>query len=359
MDQEPVPELKTAFARQRRRMPSRIEKALWRELRAKRLDGCTFRREAPIGPYVADFACFEARLIVEADGPLHASTEARLADARRDAWFEGAKFRVLRFTEDEILGDLGRVLDRIRPALRPTSPFPDRLRRPPSPSRGEGVLAPVAELSSGPDNGGEPRRVLVIACGALAREVRAVLAANRLYHVDLTCLPAILHNRPEKIPEAVRAAVREYRDRYDRIAVAYADCGTGGLLDRVCEEEGVSRIVGPHCYAFFSGTEAFLARDDADMDAFFLTDFLARQFDAFVVEPLGLDRHPELRDMYFGNYRRLIYLAQTEDAELDAKAQAAATRLGLSYEKRITGLGDLATFIGRFAEPPAPRESSS
>jgi len=351
MDQEPVPELKTAFARQRRRMPSRIEKALWRELRAKRVDGWTFRREAPIGPYVADFACFEAKLIVEADGPLHASTEARLADARRDAWFEGARFRVLRFGEAEILADLGRVLDLIRSALRQISPSPDRLRRPPSPSRGEGVLAPVAELSSGPDNGGEPRRVLVIACGALAREVRAVLEANRLDHIDLTCLPAILHNRPETIPEAVRAAIRENTGRYDRIVVAYADCGTGGRLDRVCEEEGVSRIAGPHCYAFFSGTEAFLAREDADMDAFFLTDFLARQFDAFVVEPLGLDRHPELRDMYFGNYRRLVYLAQSEDAELDRKAREAATRLGLAYERRFTGLGDLTNFLNDFAEP--------
>ncbi len=134
--------------------------------------------------------------------------------------------------------------------------------------------------------------VLVIACGALAREVQAVLTANRLDHITLTCLPAILHNRPEKIPEAVRAAIRENRSRFRHIAIAYADCGTGGALDRVCEEEGVTRIAGPHCYAFFSGTEKFLAAGDADMATFFLTDFLARQFDAFVIEPLFLDRHP-------------------------------------------------------------------
>lgn len=188
-------------------------------------------------------------------------------------------------------------------------------------------------------------QVLVIACGALAREVQAVLAANRLDHITLTCLPAILHNRPEKIPDAVRTAIRENRPHYDRIAVAYADCGTGGMLDRVCEEEGVMRIAGPHCYAFFSGTEKFLAADDADMDTFFLTDFLARQFDAFVIEPLGLDRHPELRTAYFGNYRRLAYLAQTDDPELEAKARAAAERLRLAYEKRLTGLGDLERFV--------------
>lgn len=191
--------------------------------------------------------------------------------------------------------------------------------------------------------------MLVIACGALAREVQASLDLNGLDHIALTCLPAILHNRPEKIPEAVRAAIRENRGRYDRIAVAYADCGTGGMLDRVCEEEGVIRIAGPHCYAFFSGNEKFLAAEDADMDAFYLTDFLARQFEAFVIEPLGLDRHPQLRDMYFGNYRRLIYLAQTDDVGLDAKARAAAARLGLSYEKRVTGLGDLPAFLARAA----------
>ena len=188
-------------------------------------------------------------------------------------------------------------------------------------------------------------KVLIIACGALAREAGDAIAASGLSHIDLTCLPAILHNRPERIPEAVRAAIRENRPRYRTIAVAYADCGTGGLLDKVCVEEGVTRIAGPHCYAFYSGTAAFLAAGDAEMDAFFLTDFLARQFDAFVIKPLGLDRHPELRDRYFGNYRRLVYLAQSDDPELDARAQAAAERLGLAYERRITGLGDLASFV--------------
>ena len=188
-------------------------------------------------------------------------------------------------------------------------------------------------------------KTLIIACGALAREINAIVEANGLSHIALTCLPAIWHNRPEKVAPAVRALIRENHKRYRRILVGYAECGTQGQLDKVCAEEGVERIAGPHCYAFYSGTEAFMARGDADMDAFYLTDFIARQFDSFVIEPLGLDRHPELRDAYFGNYRRLVYLAQSDDPELDAKARDAASRLGLAYEKRVTGYGDLAAFV--------------
>lgn len=191
----------------------------------------------------------------------------------------------------------------------------------------------------------------MIACGALAREIGEIVEANALHHIELTCLPAMLHNDPDKIPTAVREAIVKARAAgYSRILVGYADCGTGGLLDRVCEEERVARIDGPHCYAFYWGNEAFAARDENDIDAFFLTDFLARQFESFVIEPLGLDRHPELRDMYFGNYRRLVFLAQTEDAELESKARKAAERLGLAFEMRVTGMGDLAAFLKTAAE---------
>lgn len=188
-------------------------------------------------------------------------------------------------------------------------------------------------------------KLLVIACGALAREIGAIVEANRLDHIELTCLPAQWHNRPDKIAPGVRQLVRENRERYARIAVAYAECGTQGELDKVCEEEGVERIAGPHCYSFYWGNDAFALRAEDDIDAFFLTDFLARQFESFVIEPLGLNRHPELRDMYFGNYRRLIFLAQTEDAMLEAMARNAAERLGLAFEMRRTGMGDLAGFL--------------
>jgi hypothetical protein len=189
-------------------------------------------------------------------------------------------------------------------------------------------------------------RVRVIACGAIARESMAVLAANGMDHVELTCLPAILHNHPEKIPGEIEREIREARQAgIGKIFIAYADCGTGGLLDKVCKRHGVERIAGPHCYSFFVGNEEF-ARDDT-ITAFFLTDFLARQFDAFVTRPLGLDRHPELKEMYFGNYEKLIYLAQSDDPELDRRAEAAAQFLGLAYERRRTGFGDLATSLER------------
>jgi hypothetical protein len=188
-------------------------------------------------------------------------------------------------------------------------------------------------------------KILVIACGALAREIGAIVEANGLDHIELICLPAQWHNRPEKIAPGVRKLVQENRGRFSKIAVAYAECGTQGELDKVCAEEGVERIAGPHCYSFYWGNDAFAARAEDDIDAFFLTDFLARQFESFVIEPLGLDRHPELRDMYFGNYRRLIFLAQTEDVELTAKARDAAKRLGLRFETRRTGMGDLTGFL--------------
>ncbi len=200
----------------------------------------------------------------------------------------------------------------------------------------------LRDLGLPPDGRG---RVLVIACGALAREIIALRDLNRWDHLSLTCLPAILHNHPERIPEAVETAVRKHRDRFDAVFVAYADCGTGGLLQGVCDRLGVEMIAGPHCYSFFEGNAAFGAREE--IDAFYLTDFLARQFDAFVTRPLGLDRHPELAEMYFGNYRRLVYLAQTDDPDLTEKAKACAAFLKLDFERRFTGYGDLATALRR------------
>ncbi len=190
-------------------------------------------------------------------------------------------------------------------------------------------------------------RVLIIACGALAREILALRAANGWAHLDLTCLPANLHLWPDRIPNAVEAAVRAARGRYASIFVAYADCGTGGLLQARCADLGVEMIAGPHCYAFFDGNATFATRGDAEMRVFYLTDFLVRQFDAFVWRPMGLDRHPELRDMMFGNYEALVYLAQTEDPGLDTAARRCAERLGLAYIRRFTGYGDLAAALAR------------
>ena len=190
-----------------------------------------------------------------------------------------------------------------------------------------------------------PARALVIACGALAREIVDFRAANRFDHLDITCLPAKLHNRPHLIPEAVRAKVRANRSRYRAIFVAYGDCGTGGALDKVIEEEGVRRIEGPHCYAFYTGQDAFAAITDDDPTQFFLTDYMVRHFDRLIVEGLGLDRYPELRDDYFGNYTNVVYISQIRDAALEAKARVAAERLKLGYVYRHVGYGELATFI--------------
>ena len=182
-------------------------------------------------------------------------------------------------------------------------------------------------------------RILLVACGALAREILELIRLNHWQHMDLQCLPAILHNSPEKITPAVRDIVNAKRSDYETIFVVYADCGTGGLLKAACDELGVEMIEGPHCYSFLEGNEAFAKKEEAT--AFYLTDFLARQFDAFVWKPLGLDRHPELRDMYFGNYEKLVYQAQTDDPELTRTARACADRLGLSFERRLTGYGEL------------------
>ncbi|MCK0150984.1 DUF1638 domain-containing protein [Marivita sp. S6314] len=191
-------------------------------------------------------------------------------------------------------------------------------------------------------------RLLVIACGALAREVLALRDQNGWDHLDLTCLPAILHNHPDRIDTAVREAVAKHRDTYKDIFVAYGDCGTGGALEATCRDLKVEMIAGPHCYSFFEGNDTFAARDE--ITAFYLTDFLVRQFDAFVWKPLGLDRHPDLRDMYFAHYEKLVYQAQTDDPALTATAKACADRLGLAFERRFTGYGDLATHLAGWAK---------
>ena len=189
-------------------------------------------------------------------------------------------------------------------------------------------------------------RTLFIACGALGREIVALTSQHGWEErVDVTCLPAIWHNYPQRIPDGVRAKIRAGKKKYRRIFVLYGDCGTGGDLDRVLEEEGVERIAGPHCYEFFTGSPDFAKLSDEEPGSFYLTDYLVRHFDRLIWQGLGLDRHPELRDAYFGNYRRLVYLAQIDDPKLLAKAEVAAERLGLAFLHRRTGYGELGSFM--------------
>lgn len=192
-----------------------------------------------------------------------------------------------------------------------------------------------------------PVPTLVIACGALAHEIVALRRLNGWQHMDVQCLPADLHNRPERIPDALRAKIRQFRPRYATIFVAYADCGTGGLLDVVCREEGVERIPGAHCYEFYAGSADFEALAEEEVGTFYLTDFLLKHFERLIIRGLGLDKHPELMPLYFGNYRRLVYLAQREAPGQREAGQAAADRLGLTYAYRVTGYGELEHSLRR------------
>ncbi len=187
--------------------------------------------------------------------------------------------------------------------------------------------------------------VLLIACGALAREIVELKRLNNWTHLKIRCLPAELHNRPEKIPAAVRAEIEDKRDDFEQIFVAYADCGTGGLLDKVLAEYGVDRLSGAHCYEFFAGSAVFHELAEAEVGTFYLTDFLTRHFDRLIRKSLGLDKHPELLSTYFGNYTRLVYLSQSDSPELAAMAEQHAQYLGLEYQYVHTGLGNVARGI--------------
>jgi hypothetical protein len=188
-------------------------------------------------------------------------------------------------------------------------------------------------------------RLLVIACGALAKELFEVIRLNSLEWVDVECLPARLHNTPDLIPGAIEARLDSALERYREVFVGYADCGTGGMLDTVLEARGVERLPGAHCYEFFATSGLFASLHDKEPGTFYLTDFLVRHFDRLVWVGLGLDRWPHLRDDYFGHYKRLVYLSQIESPDLVERARAAAARLGLDFEHEPVGYGEMATTL--------------
>lgn len=201
------------------------------------------------------------------------------------------------------------------------------------------------------------KNTLIIACGALAHEITALQRQGSWTHVAVQCLPAELHNRPDKIPGAVQAKIQAAKARFPHIFVAYADCGTGGQLDKVLREEGIERLPGDHCYGFFAGNDAFAAISDAELGTFYLTDFLARHFDRLIWRGMGLEAHPEILPMMFGHYTRLLYLAQQPTDDLRARAEHAAERLGLRYEFLQTGYGELETGLKSVAERPITWQS--
>lgn len=191
--------------------------------------------------------------------------------------------------------------------------------------------------------------MLIIACGAIAKEILEIKKRNHWEHVTLQCIPADLHNHPEKIPASVRAKIEEARDSHEKIFVAYADCGTGGLLDVVLDEYGIERLPGAHCYEFFAGSTPFAKIAEEELGTYYLTDFLVRHFDRLVWEGMGIDKHPELLSMYFANYKKVVYLAQTHSVELEEKAKACADKLGLSYQYFFTGLASVENDLHKAA----------
>ncbi len=188
-------------------------------------------------------------------------------------------------------------------------------------------------------------KILIIACGALAHEILTMIEINGFNHMELKCLPAKLHNKPDKIPDALRNKITENKHLYQNIFVAYADCGTGGLIKKICDDENIKMIEAPHCYSFYAGQENFDEIAAEEIGSFYLTDYLVRNFDTLIMEGCGLNKYPEMRDLMFSNYKRLVYLAQIDNAELDKEAEAAANKLQLDYIKITTGYGELANFI--------------
>ncbi len=200
---------------------------------------------------------------------------------------------------------------------------------------------------------------LVIACGALAKEI-TVLTTQLDTFVELVCLPAGFHNHPEKIVPGLEAVLRDKAQLYERVLIGYGDCGTGGQIDKLISSyPNVTRLPGAHCYAFYSGLNRFDEMVEEEIGTFFLTDYLVRQFDTIIMKGMGLDRHPEWIKIYFKNYKKLVYISQTKDSSLIAKSKEAALRLGLSYENRHVGYGALAVAMSLFGESNIPIVSSN
>ena len=188
-------------------------------------------------------------------------------------------------------------------------------------------------------------RLLVIGCGALAEELSALKRANQWTTLDIKCLDAALHNRPERIADRLESVLAQHHAEYTNILIAYADCGTGGAVDRVAQQFNAQRLPGAHCYEFYATSPVFAALAEAEPGTFYLTDFLVRHFDRLVIEEMKLDEHPELEEMLFGRYRRVVYLAQVDSSELLDQAERAATRLKLPLEVVTTGYGLLAKTV--------------
>ena len=189
--------------------------------------------------------------------------------------------------------------------------------------------------------------ILIIGCGAIAHEINEIIKLNNWENVQLQCLNAELHNRPEKLPKKIKFVIDSNSDKYSKIFLAYADCGTGGLIDSMLKDYKIERLKGAHCYEFFAGNDLFSKLSEEEPGTFYLTDFLTKNFERLVVRGLKLDQHPELIESFFGNYKRVIYLVQSSNSELTELAMGIADYLGLEFEERLTGFGDLERSLGQ------------
>ncbi len=192
-------------------------------------------------------------------------------------------------------------------------------------------------------------KILILACGALAKEISALIRLNGWSHLKTRYLPAILHNTPEKITEQLRMVLQSSQTKFSKIFIGYADCGTGGKIDSLLDEFDVQRLPGAHCYEFFAGKQTFAEIMEEEIGSYFLTDFLVKAFEKLVWQGMKIDRHPELLPIYFKHYKKLVYLAQSENLELQTQAHEIAGRLGLVYEKRFTGYGELEHSLAALA----------
>jgi len=198
-------------------------------------------------------------------------------------------------------------------------------------------------MSTARDPAAQSSPILIIACGALAQEIVQLQTLNGWNHLHLKCLDAELHNRPHLIAGKLREKIAQHRNEYNNIFVAYADCGSGGEIDRVLEDENIERLPGAHCYSFFAGEQRFKEISEQELGSFYLTDFLAKHFERLVIRGLKLDQYPELRNQYFGNYTRVVYLSQEDNPSVRSLAKNAALFLGLDFEHEHCGYGDLQT----------------
>ena len=189
--------------------------------------------------------------------------------------------------------------------------------------------------------------ILIIGCGAIAHEINEIIKLNDWNNVRLKCLNADLHNTPKKLPKKIKEIIDSSLQEYSKIFLAYADCGTGGLIDSMLKDYDIERLEGAHCYEFYAGSKLFKDLSNREIGTFYLTDFLVKNFDRLIIDGLGLSKHPSLKDEYFKNYKKIVYLAQKHNEDLELKAKDCADYLNLEFSIHYTGLDNFENQLNK------------